>query len=71
MVQKAVELGVHSAVPLSARLETRTKESMELAGLQVQSAKPQGVVKATLSPDGVHTERSAGATGPEVQWTGF
>ena len=34
-------------VPLSARLETRTKESMELAGLTVLSAKPQGVVKAS------------------------
>ena len=131
MVQKAVELG--AAVPLSARLETRTKESMELAGLQVQSAKPQGVVKATqprwcsgawTDPQGAvpptaagrarvcagHLEKphhvcvhcapvcpsvllcsgggvapsngsppvvevlhvsSAGATGPEVQWTGF
>ena len=42
--QKAAELG--TSVPFSARLETRTKESMELADLQMQSAKPQGVVKA-------------------------
>ena len=40
--QKAAELG--SAGPFSARLETRTKESMELADLQMH--KPQGVVKA-------------------------
>ena len=40
--QKAAELG--TAVPLSAHLETRTKESMELADLQI--FKPQGVVKA-------------------------
>ena len=45
MGQKAAELG--TAVPLSARLETRTKESMEFAGSKVLSAKPQGVVKAS------------------------
>ena len=82
--QKAAELG--TAVPLSARLETRTKESMELADLQMH--KPQGVVKArsqmvhghrgwnmwnvcaTAAPMG-YCEITAWDTRPEVQWTGF
>ena len=33
-------------VPLSARLETRTEESMELAFCLMVTSKPQGVVKA-------------------------
>jgi hypothetical protein len=44
--QWAVELG--ATVPLSARLETRTKESMELAGWKVVPTKPECMVKATL-----------------------
>ena len=77
-VRKAAELGriPNLSVPLTARLETRTKESMELAhvawwrrgSLPTRITNRKGAVKATSHSRWWHLH---GITGSAVQWTGF